>query len=104
MGKRALTFEFIADERFSKNWGNNGLDYLNDLDMELKNKLSYYPTLELVEKSIRTLDWDMRGAEVQHRQYRKTYIIVKTGRKITWDDVMGIVNSVKAVPYDFVKV
>lgn len=40
--------------------------------------------------------------DMYHIQYRAKFWITKDTRKISWDDVMGAINSVKAVPYDFI--
>jgi hypothetical protein len=36
-----------------------------------------------------------------HIQYRVEFLVRKNTRKTTWNDIYGLVNSVKAVPYTF---
>lgn len=43
----------------------------------------------------------LKKAEEKQIQYRANFRIKKHTRKITWNDIYKIVNSVKAVPYDF---
>jgi hypothetical protein len=39
---------------------------------------------------------------IREIQYRADFYVTKTTRKITWNDIYKLVNSVKAVPYKFI--
>ena len=43
----------------------------------------------------------LKLANTKQIQYRANFRIKKSTRKITWNDIYKIVNSVKAVPYNF---
>ena len=46
-------------------------------------------------------DYYLRNVNKKQIQYRANFRIKKNTRKITWNDIYKIVNSVKAVPYSF---
>lgn len=94
---RTLTFNFITDERF-----NGTKEELIKMDSELKKKIQrYLSVLNFREEEIRELDWPEREMEPAHKQWRKAYYIQKLNRKITWNDIYKLVNSIKPVPYKF---
>lgn len=101
---RRLTFEYIADNRFKNYWGENGFDYLENLDKKLKEVLSKYDCLQLEETNPRVIHFpgDPSIGEPPSVQIRKEYYITKIGRKLTWDDVYELINSVKAPVYKFI--
>ena len=45
------------------------------------------------------VDW--RNTTENNIQYRANFYITKRTRKVTWDDIYELVNSIKAVPYKF---
>ena len=44
----------------------------------------------------------LKDANIKQIQYRANFYIKKNTRKVTWNDIYKLVNSVKAVPYDFI--
>lgn len=92
---RTLAFEMIQDTRFSKTPKADVSGWTKKIESKLKKidgvSVRVYDTRRIVfpdpEKCI---------------SYRKKIHIQKTGRKVTWDDIMGIINSVKASHYEFI--
>lgn len=91
MRPRTLCFEQITDDRFYDN--------------------TYYLLKTRVEKIKKLLDID--GVEVhtdeiykvkfvKNKQYRCKFYVTKSTRKVTWNDIFKIVNSVNPVPYHFI--
>lgn len=93
---RRLTFQYIADSRF-----NQDKSYLLKLDEQLKQVLSKYDCLTIEEGQIKEVHFK-DNIEGDSKQYRKRYWITKKGRKLTWNDVYKLINSVKAECYEFV--
>lgn len=93
---RRLKFQQITDSRFDNK--EKLLNVLEKRMKEIETKLSGLPGVEVMRTEPYKLDLD-RG---DHIQYRVTYYIQKQTKKVTWDHIMGIVNSVKAVPYDWI--
>ena len=89
---RMLTFEQITDSRFDTN--------IEQLLMERVDKistlLSNYDGVNVMYDNIRKVTFN------NDIQYRCRFYVTKTTRKITWNDIYKIVNSVKAVPYNFI--
>jgi len=108
---RTLYFEQITDDRFD----NNVKELLEERTILLKKKLN----IEGLEVRVGTpyeLIWEeivSNGGEyveladkttytiIANKQWRVDFYVKKNTRKITWNDIYGIVNSVKAVPYKF---
>ena len=108
---RILYFQQITDNRFD----NNVKELLEERITILKEKLN----IEGVEVKIGTpyeLTWEEaisnNGKYIQlsdkstyttfiRRQLRVDFYVKKNTKKITWNDIYNIVNSVKAVPYKF---
>lgn len=95
---RTLAFEMIQDTRFSKTPKADVSRWTKKIELKLKKidgvSVRSYDTRRIVfsdpsdpEKCI---------------SYRKKIHVQKTGRKVTWDDIMGIINSVKAPHYEFI--
>ncbi|WP_121616606.1 hypothetical protein [Virgibacillus halodenitrificans] len=89
---RTLTFEQIVDSRF-------------ELTKEdLLQRHERLMTLLVKQKSLTVVS----GKPIKYEwpngtvQYRIRYHIKKEGRKLKWNDVYCLVNSVKPVPYDFI--
>ena len=88
---RSLYFMQITDDRFD-----------TDIEQTLKNRM------ELLNNKLSQLPGvtyrTMRFREVEFsdgKQYRVDYLINKD-HQTTWDKIYETVNSVKAVPYQFV--
>lgn len=89
--QRTLIFTQITDDRFNDDIE----DLLNERLAELERKLNldgvYFKHYEPYE-----VDFG------ENKQFRADCVVRKTNPKITWNDIKGIINSVKAVPYKFV--
>lgn len=88
---RTLYFEQITDDRFDK-------DIYNLLENRVK-KLKELLNIDGVEVNTGFI-YDV-GSE-NNQQCRCKFYITKTTRKVTWNDIYKIVNSVKAVRYTFI--
>lgn len=90
---RTLTFQQISDSRF------NGSELgLAKLTSEVESSLSALPGVKIQIEELRCLE----NSETSTKSWRQRFNVQKLGRKTTWNDVYKAVNSVKAVPYDFV--
>ena len=90
---RTLTFQQISDSRF------NGSEFeLGKLTSGVESALSVLPEVKFQIEELRYLD----SSETSTKSWRQRFNVQKVGRKTTWNDVYKAVNSVKAVPYDFV--
>lgn len=91
MRPRTLCFEQITDDRFYD-------DIYNLLEARVK-KLKELLNIEGVE--VRTDDiYEVNF--VKNKQYRCKFYVTKSTRKVTWNDIFKIVNSVNPVPYHFI--
>lgn len=88
---RTLTFVQITDSRFEP--AETVLDTLNARIAAIKEKLNL-PGIQLHVSSPWLVDWD------DHIQYRTRFRVTKD-RRITWNAIYELVNSVHAVPYKF---
>lgn len=87
---RILFFEQITDDRQDK-------DIYNLLEHRV-NKIKELLDIDGVEVSTGNIyDVDFRT----NKQCRCKFYIKKNTRKVTWNDIYGLVNSVKPVPYTF---
>ena len=50
----------------------------------------------------RFLDWSTVPNSCNNQQYRVTCYVTKNTRKITWNDIYDLINSVKATYYEFI--
>lgn len=92
---RTLTFEQIVDSRFNED--------MTDLKQRHTNLMELLNNQEsLTVKHGQIYEVDFTNTSENNMQYRIEYWIEKRGRKLTWNDVYSIVNSVKAVPYKFI--
>ncbi len=92
---KTLCFTQITDSRFD----NNILELLQNRIEKLKELLSI-EGLEVNMTSPRLVDWS--NTSENNIQYRSEFYITKNTRKISWNDIYKMVNSVKAVPYRFI--
>ena len=85
----AYEIEFITDQRFKGTKAK-----LKSMDKKLKIAMDGLACVSLKEVTgIREIDWDDG-----EKQWRKKYVISKSCRKTTWNDVFGKVNKIYA-PY-----
>ena len=89
---RTLYFEQITDDRFDK-------DIYNLLERRVK-KLKELLDIEGVAVIIDMIYGVDFGT---HQQCRCKFFITKNTKKVSWNDIYKIVNSVKPVPYKFLK-
>ena len=84
------SFQLITDARFG-----GTKEQLEEMTQDLEGKISDLgPVCSLIsQSSIYELDWG------DHKQWRKSYLIRKSSRVVTWDRVFGVINSIKPVPY-----
>lgn len=88
---RTLYFEQVTDDRFDKDIYN-----LLESRVEKLKKLLNIDGVEVNTSKIYEVDFD------SNKQYRCNFTIRKTTKKITWNDIYKIVNSVKPAPYRFI--
>jgi len=100
--KRKLKFQFITDDRFER-YGKDILKTIVEMNVELKNKLSKLPVKvdDYKPRMLSFTDHDQSGNPYEIIQYRIDYYLEKTG-KITWNDIISIINSVQAPCYKFI--
>ncbi len=96
---RRLYFQQITDSRFMNE--EDCLLILNERIEKLK-KLLDIENVNITVSNPRLLEWGKAKGVDEHIQYRADFIIEKKTRKITWNDIYKIVNSIKAVPYKFI--
>lgn len=96
---RKLYFQQITDSRFMNK--EDCLPILNERIEKLK-KLLDIENLNITVSEPRLLEWGKAEGVEEHIQYRADFIIEKKTRRVTWNDIYKIVNSVKAVPYKFI--
>ena len=103
---KTLYFEQITDDRFDKDIKNLLIVRIEKLK-ELLNidgiEVKIFPIDELhwEEKEYFKPDGSFSYKTEASNQCRCKFEIIKTNRKITWNDIYKIVNSVNAVPYKF---
>ena len=110
---RTLYFEQITDNRLIPE--EECLSVLNERVEIIKTLLNLEGVTIKIEKP-RFIDWtestkqwetkvnlpEERRLKGRSIQYRVGFRVNKTTRKITWNDIYKLVNSVKAVPYSFI--
>lgn len=100
---KKLYFQQITDSRSNENI----LELLKQRVSTLKELLNidglevHITEPELIEWNNR--DWSslIKDYVDKHYQYRSSFFVTKNTRKVSWNDIYKIVNSVKAVPYSF---
>lgn len=91
--KRTLVFTQIADSRF-----------YDDPELEIKNRID---SLQSQLNSLQGISFERENLKRMISigdddiQYRITFYVQKTDKSVIWNDIYKIVNSVKAVPYNF---
>ncbi len=90
---RVLTFEQITDSRFC----DNPAELLRDRKRAIISKLSNLPGITVKHEVERHIDWPDTSSE----QYRCRFFVEKSGRKITWNDIYRVINSVHPAMYKF---
>jgi len=111
---RRLYFQQITDSRFMEE--EECLPVLQERIEKIKRLLDIEGVSVTVGKAY-FLDWteevqkiydenknyysDNYKRPIREIQYRADFYVTKTTRKVTWNDIYKLVNSVKAVPYDF---
>ncbi len=76
----------------------NDYSKLESIHRKLTELISQYEKLKVAHSDIK--EWKMQN---NTSIFEREYYIEKEGRKLTWNDVYKIVNSVKAQPYEFLK-
>ncbi|WP_137297202.1 hypothetical protein [Psychromonas sp. SP041] len=93
---RALCFEQIVDTR------NEGcLEDLVKIKIGIINKLEQFENINITLNDVRELEFN-EGAGQMNTSYRQQYQIDKVGRAPTWNEVIKVINSIKAVRYTFI--
>lgn len=87
---RILYFEQITDDRFDENIYN-----LLDKRVRKIKELLNIDGVEVYTDMIYDVDFGT------NKQCRCKFYVHKHTKKVTWNDIYKIVNSVKAVPYTF---
>jgi len=93
---RTLHFQQITDSRFEPI--ENCLPILQERINRIKELLNIEGVSITIEEPY-IVDW--RNTSENNIQYRANFYITKRTRKVKWDDIYELVNSVKAVPYKF---
>lgn len=100
---RTLYFQQVTDSRSEEN--------ILELLTQRVNKLKELLNIDGIEIQVtepELIEWNHRDWSSllkdyidKHYQYRSSFFITKNTRKLSWNDIYKIVNSVKAVPYSF---
>lgn len=85
---------WIIDET-KENTLKRHIENVNKLD-ELLSKICIFEHYEMKA-------WHFMDGSLERIGYDTTYFIYKKNKGITWNDIYKTVNSVKAVPYKFLK-
>ena len=95
----AYEIEFITDQR-----DRGTKKQLQSMDKKLKHSLKGLACVSLREGSkIREITFPRDVGEGTHKQWRKKYVVSKTCRGTTWDEVMTKINKIQAPFYKRVK-
>ena len=103
---RTLYFEQITDDRFDKDIRNlleERVEKLKELLSIDGVEINVFPINEIHfnEHTEYWNDGTIAYVSRANNQCRCRFEIKKTTRKVSWNDIYGIVNSVKPVPYAF---
>ena len=85
---KKLYFTQITDSRFDKN-----IETLLDERAEKIKSLLNIDGITVFAGNKRKIDF------TENTQFRIDFIVTKNTRKLSWNDIYKLVNSVKAVPY-----
>jgi hypothetical protein len=97
---RTLAFQQITDGRWDD--PNNLLELLNERIEAIKIKLNIDGVQVRVGEPFE-VKWDATSYSPAHSQFRADFYVNKATREVTWNYIYGLVNSVKAVSYKFIK-
>lgn len=89
---RKLTFEQVTDSRMDE----NPKELLEERVKQLEERLDI-DGVTCTHTPIRFLDW-----KDGTYQYRCSFEVVKETRKLAWDDIYDIINSIHATYYKLV--
>ncbi len=95
---RTLEFTFARDTRFSDNPKQDVEQWAN----EIKQKVDALPTVHIKLFETKKIHFPADDLEGACDSYRKKVHIWKDNRRVTWNDVYKLVNSVKPCHYSFV--
>ena len=98
MSNKTLTFVQISDSRFSGSEGE--LEVLSETVLKALSSLAGVTTQT---DEARLLEFSAPDEAGKVKSWRQRFYVQKTGRVTNWDDVRRAVNSVKAVPYEFIQ-
>lgn len=84
-----LTFTQITDDRWEKDIENKLLDIVD----RIKRNLNRYDFIKAKTNNFREVRFG------DSKQYRCDFYVIKTTNKVTWNDIYGVINGIKAVPY-----
>ncbi len=98
---RTLQFNVIADSRFQTDL-KAAMSYMVG---EILRGLNRIPGVVAVPKNFRIFSFDGdRKGDPKTISHRTTIHVQKTTRRVTWDDIYGIINQTQAAPYSFVNI
>lgn len=89
---RRMTWELITDSRVE---GDNYMAKGKQLSDKIIARLGNMDGIELEYDCGRVIDFG------ECKQLRKRFYVSKNTRKITWNDIMHMVNEVKSAPYNW---
>ena len=95
---RTLYFQQITDSRFEP------IEKCLPILQERINKIKELLNIEGVNVKIEEpymVDW--RNTSENNIQYRVNFYVTKTTRKLTWNDIYNLINSIKPVSYKFLQ-
>jgi hypothetical protein len=93
---RTLYFQQITDSRFEP------IEKCLPILQERINRIKELLNIEGVNVKIEEpymVDW--RNTSENNIQYRVNFYVTKTTRKLTWNDIYNLINSIKPVSYKF---
>jgi hypothetical protein len=95
---RTLYFQQITDSRFEP------IEKCLPILQERINRIKELLNIEGVNVKIEEpymVDW--RNTSENNIQYRVNFYVTKTTRKLTWNDIYNLINSIKPVSYKFLQ-
>lgn len=98
---RTLQFNVIADSRFQ---ADPQTAMIMMVDKILRG-LNGIPGVIAIPRNNRVLSFDGdRKGDPKTTSHRTTIHVQKTTRRVTWNDIYGIINQTQAAPYSFVNI
>jgi hypothetical protein len=95
---RTLYFQQITDSRFTSE--EKCLPILQESINKIKELLNIEGVNVKIEEPY-MVDW--RNTSENNIQYRVNFYVTKTTRKLTWNDIYNLINSIKPVSYKFLQ-